>query len=65
MDVGDVEGPPATALPKSAFQAPFDRVIVTFPVDRVSPAWLYQLGRDGVLLVPVRAADAEPRRWFA
>jgi protein-L-isoaspartate(D-aspartate) O-methyltransferase len=41
-------------------QAPFDRVIVTFPVDRVSPAWLDQLDRDGVLLVPMIRADAHP-----
>ncbi|NUT92075.1 MAG: hypothetical protein HOY78_08585 [Saccharothrix sp.] len=41
-------------------QAPFDRVVVTFPVDRVAPAWLDQLDRDGVLLVPVRLADAHP-----
>ncbi|MER5265455.1 methyltransferase domain-containing protein [Actinosynnema sp. NPDC002837] len=41
-------------------QAPFDRVIVTFPRDRVSPAWLDHLGADGVLLVPMSLADAHP-----
>ncbi|WP_309112118.1 methyltransferase domain-containing protein [Saccharothrix sp.] len=41
-------------------QAPFDRVVVTFPVDRVSPAWLDQLSADGMLLVPMRLADSHP-----
>lgn len=41
-------------------QAPFDRVIVTFPGDRVPPAWLDQLDEDGMLLVPLNLADAHP-----